>query len=53
MAALHDEAKLRFRSAGPRNGTPTRSGSRLGRALARALAIELGDEVSAEDPAHP
>ncbi len=52
MAALHLEAKLRFRSAGPRTGAPTRSGRRLGRALAHALARELGgDGVPAEDPA--
>jgi hypothetical protein len=38
IAALHLEAKLRFRSAGPRNGTPTKSGERLGRALAQVLA---------------
>jgi hypothetical protein len=38
IAALHLEAKLRFRSAGPRNGSPTRSGERLGHALARVLA---------------
>ena len=38
IAALHLEAKLRFRSAGPRNGTPTHSGERLGRALAHVLA---------------
>jgi hypothetical protein len=40
IAALHLEAKLRFRSSGPRNGTPTRSGERLGQALAHALAAE-------------
>src|SRR5262249_18806186 len=34
IAGLHLEAKLRFRSAGPRNGSPTPSGERLGRALA-------------------
>jgi hypothetical protein len=38
IAALHLEAKLRFRSAGPRNGTPTKSGERLGHALADVLA---------------
>ena len=38
IAALHLEAKLRFRSAGPRNGAPTHSGERLGRALAHVLA---------------
>jgi hypothetical protein len=38
IAGLHLEAKLRFRSAGPRNGTPTKSGERLGRALALVLA---------------
>jgi hypothetical protein len=38
IAALHLEAKLRFRSAGPRNGTPTKSGERLGTALADVLA---------------
>jgi len=38
IAALHLEAKLRFRSAGPRNGSPTPSGERLGRALAQVLA---------------
>lgn len=38
LAALHLEAKLRFRSAGPRSGAPTHSGARLGRALAHALA---------------
>jgi hypothetical protein len=38
IAGLHLEAKLRFRSAGPRNGAPTHSGNRLGRALAHALA---------------
>jgi hypothetical protein len=38
IAALHLEAKLRFRSAGPRIGAPTPSGARLGRALARVLA---------------
>lgn len=38
IAALHLEAKLRFRSAGPRNGAPTPSGARLGHALAQVLA---------------
>jgi hypothetical protein len=38
IAALHLEAKLRFRSAGPRTGAPTPSGERLGHALARAVA---------------
>jgi hypothetical protein len=37
IAALHLEAKLRFRSAGPRTGAPTPSGERLGQALARAV----------------
>ncbi|HKA14181.1 MAG TPA: hypothetical protein VKH41_04120 [Myxococcota bacterium] len=41
IAALHLEAKLRFRSAGPRNGSPTPSGERLGRALADSLASHL------------
>lgn len=41
IPAFHLEAKLRFRSAGPRNGRPTRSGERLGRALARTLADGL------------
>ena len=41
IAALHLEAKLRFRSAGPRNGTPTKSGERLGQALARVLALQV------------
>jgi hypothetical protein len=41
IAALHLEAKLRFRSAGPRNGAPTPSGERLGRALARVLAYRV------------
>jgi hypothetical protein len=38
VAALHLEAKIRFRSTVPRDGTPTRSGARLGHALAAALA---------------
>jgi len=38
VAALHLEAKIRFRSTVPRDGTPTRSGTRLGCALAKALA---------------
>jgi len=37
FAALHLEAKPRFRSAGPRRDAPTASGARLGRALAAAL----------------
>ncbi len=41
VAALHLEAKLRFRSAGPRTGAPTPSGARLGRALARAVACAV------------
>jgi hypothetical protein len=41
IPALHLEAKLRFRSAGPRNGTPTKSGERLGFALADVLASHL------------
>jgi hypothetical protein len=41
IAALHLEAKLRFRSAGPRNGAPTPSGARLGRALAQVLAASV------------
>lgn len=38
IAALHLEAKPRFRSAGPRRDAPTPSGERLGRALAAVLA---------------
>lgn len=41
LAALHVEAKPRFRSAGPRRDVPTASGQRLGRALAAALAPSL------------
>jgi hypothetical protein len=41
IAALHLEAKLRFRSAGPRNGIPTKSGERLGLALAHVLASHV------------
>jgi len=45
IAALHLEAKLRFRSAGPRNGAPTASGERLGRALAQVLAGSVADAM--------
>ncbi|MEM7413001.1 MAG: hypothetical protein AAF430_22405 [Myxococcota bacterium] len=49
MAAFHLEAKLRFRSAGPRLGVPTPSGRRLGLALASAIRQQL----PARDGAHP